>query len=162
MACQQILSSIFDSAIKKLNSSNSEVNSNSNSAPLFGYVHVLNHGNAIFITDERQSYLISIEYIMLFRLKTGDRLQARVAYSASNDRYIVNEIIHVQHITYDNAPIIKTNQNFNIAENNVGVGTSVLVPVKDNMDIATKVAKIISDLPQDMVPFLLSFDGRPT
>ena len=162
MAMQQMLSLIFDGEVRKLNHAFNQVRSANASAPLSGYVHLLEQGNAIFITDERQSYLITIEFTLYFHLKTGDRLQARVAYNADCHNHVVCEILNVQHVTYDDAPVIKANQSIDLCGRSINLGTSILVPATDNQDIATKISKIHHALPEDMVSMLLSIDGRPT
>ena len=162
MLAQYILSSLFADSIKRLNSTFSEVNSAPNTAPVSGYVHLLDHGNAIFITDNRQSYLISLEFTLYFHLKTGDRLQARVAFNPDCNSHVVVQIIEVKHVTHDNAPLIKADQSFQLSGQQINLGTSVLIPATDNLDIADKVEKIVHALPAHAVPILLSFDGRPT
>ena len=162
MSTQQVLSFIFNDAVYRLNHSFSEVNSSTNTAPLSGFVHLLDQGNAIFITEDRQSYLISIEFTLYFHLKTGDRLQARTTYSSECNHYVVTEITEVKHVAYDNAPVIKSDSSFDLAGHKIDLGTSVLIPVTDNQDIANKVAQITQSLPADTIPILLSFDGRAT
>ena len=162
MPTQHVLSSIFTDAVNRLNSTFSEVKSSTNTAPLLGYVHLLDQGNAIFITDDRQSYLITLEFTLYYHLKTGDRLQARVAFSTNCNNYVVTEIIEVNHVAYDSAPVIKADRSFTLSGQKLNLGTSVLIPATDNADIAAKVAQIISTLPTDTIPILLSFDGRPT
>lgn len=162
MSTQYVLSSVFADSINRLNSVFSEVNSSTNTAPLAGFVHLLDQGNAIFITDDRQSYLITIEFTLYFHLKTGDRLQARVAFNPDCNHYVVTEIIKVDHVAYDNAPVIKAERSFNLVNQKINFGTSVLIPATDNLDIADKVKQITQTLPADATPILLSFDGRPT
>ena len=162
MSIQHLLSLLFDNEVQKLNNAFSEVNSSTASAPLSGYAHLLDQGNAIFITDERQPYLISLEFTLYHHLKTGDRLQARVAYNTDCASQVVSEIINVQHVVYDEAPVMKNNQSFNLFQHSINLGTSVLLPVGDNTDIAKKVAQICDTLPAHLTPVLLSFDGRPT
>ena len=130
--------------------------------PLTGYVHTLDKGHAIFITDDRKPFLITIEFVLFYRLRTGDRLRARVAYTSEADNCVVTEIIEVQHVAYEDAPVIKADRNFDLFGTTVGLGTSVMLPVGDNADIAAKVPQILASLPADTMPILLSFDGRPT
>ncbi len=162
MLSQRILSKIFDNSVQRLNSIFSEVNSGTSSAPQYGYVHLLDQGNSLFITPDRQSCLISIEFTLYFHLKTGDYIQARTTYSSECNYHVVTEIISVNHVTYDNAPVIKPERTFQLAGENVHLGTSVLVPATDNRDIANKVSQIAKSLPADTIPMFLSFDGRPT
>ena len=162
MSTQRILSAIFDESVQRFNRAFNQVSSTPNTAPLSGYVHLLDQGQALFITDERQTYLISVELILYFHLKTGDRLEARVAYSPDDNNYIVTDIVTVKHVGYENAPLIKANRSFTLFNQTVNFGTSILVPADDNVSITTKVDQITHELPQDVVPILLSFDGRPT
>ena len=162
MPARQLLSLMFADVINKLNNADTRVSSGSNSAPLSGYVHILNHGNALFITDDRRSCVITIELALFFHLKTGDRLQARIAFDPDWNNYIVSEIINVQHITYEDAPVVKPNRSINLLGHTVNLGTSILISAGDNADIVTKVNTITQNLPTDLIPILLSFDGRPT
>lgn len=162
MPTRHILSIIYCDAIQRLNNIYHRVSSTSATAPLSGYVHLLNQGNAIFITDERQPYLVTIESTLFHKLKTGDRLQARVTYNADSHNDIVSEIIDVQHVTYDDAPVVKSNRSLDLCGNTINLGTSLLVHVEDNTDIVDKVDRIRRALPTDITPILLSFDGRPT
>lgn len=162
MLTQYVLSSVFAESVNRLNSTFSEVNSSTNTDLLSGFVHLLDQGNAIFITDDRKSYLITIEFTLYFHLKTGDRLQARVAFSSDCNNYVVTEIIKVIHVGYDNAPVIKADHSFSLANQKINFGTSVLIPTTDNLDIADKVKQLTKVLPADTTPILLSFDGRPT
>ena len=162
MSIQRLLSLIFDDEIQKLNNSFNEVNSSSASEPLSGYVHLLDQGNAVFITDDRKPYLIAIEFVMYFRLKTGDRVQARISFNPSTCSHVVCQIIEVKHVTYDEAPVIKANQTISLCGNTINLGTSLMVPVTDNTDIAAKTVRVIKSLPDHIIPILLSLDGRPT
>jgi len=162
MSIQHLLSLLFDNEVQKLNNAFSEVNSSTASAPLSGYAHLLDQGNAIFITDDRKSYLITIEFTAYFHLKTGDRLQARISFNPATANYVVCEIINVQHVNYDDAPTIRTNQSLDLCGNTINLGTSIMIPATDNTDIATKTAQITAALPTHIIPILLSFDGRPT
>lgn len=160
------MSSIFDDVIQRMNITyDSAVHSRplpDSLEPLTGYVHTLDHGNAIFITDDRKPYLITVDCALYYRLRTGDRLQARVGYTSEYGNCVVTEILDVQHVAYDDAPSIKPNRSFNLFNHTVNFGTSVLVPVGDNTDITNKVSQIQAQLPADATPILLSFDGRPT
>lgn len=160
------MSSIFDDVIQRMNITyGSAVHSRplpETIEPLNGYVHTLDQGNAIFITDDRKPYLITVECALFYRLQTGDRLQARVAYTSEYGNCVVTEVLNVQHVAYDDAPVMKANRSFPLFNHTVDFGTSVMVPVGDNTDITAKVAQIQSQLPADVVPILLSFDGRPT
>ena len=162
MTIQSMLSLIFNDEVQKLNNSFRQVKSDTASAPLSGYVHLLDQGNAIFITDEHQSYLITIEFTLYFRLKTGDRLQARVSYNSDCNNKVVCEIIKVEHVNYDQAPMHKTNRSLDLSGNTINLGTSIMIPATDNTDIANKINQIAHTLPDDIAPILLSFDGRPT
>ena len=162
MLMQHILSFIFDENIKRLNTAFNQVRSSVTSAPLSGYVHLLDQGNAIFISDEHKTYLITLEFTLYFHLRTGDRLQARVTYNTGTNNNVVTEIVKVQHVSYDDAPVIKADRSINLCNHTINLGTSILIPVIDNIDITSKVAKIQTALPNDIVPILLSFDGRPT
>lgn len=159
------MSSVFDDVIQKLEISYSQVRS----APLpktgdllTGYVHILDHGNAIFISDDFKPYLITVEYVAFYKLKMGDRIHAKINYNSEYNNYIVTEITNVEHVNYDEAPVTKPKHTIDLFSNPVYLGTSVLLPIVDNLDIASKVAQIISHLPDDVTPILLSFDGRPT
>ena len=156
------MSSIFDDIVKRLNLTYSEVHSRPATTPLSGYVHLLNQGNAIFITDEHQPYLITLEFALFHHLKTGDRMQARVTYDSDCGNNVVSELIEVQHVTYDEAPMKKAEQTINWDNHTIKLGTSILIPVTDNTDVAAKVAQIQNALPDEIVPVLLSIDGRPT
>lgn len=159
------MSSIFDDLTQRLEISYSQVRSaplSDTSKTLTGYVHTLNQGNGIFITDEHKPYLITVEFIAFYKLKMGDRIHAKVNYDSEYNNYIVTEIIKVDHVNYDEAPVSKPVYSFNSFNHSISLGTSVLLPVNDNQDIAAKVAQIITDLPNDVMPILLSFDGRPT
>lgn len=162
MSIQHLLSILFDSEIQKLNSSFSEVNSSPASEPLFGYVHLLDQGNAILITDDRKPYLITVEFAVYFHLKTGDRVQARISFNPTTCTHVVCQIIEVKHVAYDEAPLIKADQSFDLCGTTINLGTSIMIPVTDNNDIATKTACITGVLPNHVVPMLLSFDGRST
>ncbi len=162
MLTRHLLSLIFDEAVQNLNSACHQVNSQPANATLSGYVHLLDQGNAIFITDERKPYLITLEFTLFHKLKTGDRLQARVVNDSANNHNVVSEIVSVQHVTYDDAPVISAIQTLNLFDNTINLGTSILIPVGDNTDIVTKVAHIVDTLPDNITPILLSFDGRPT
>lgn len=165
MSTRLHMSSIFDDVIKRLNTTYSTVRSNPlpvTNKPLSGYVHTLEQGNAIFITDDRRPYLITLEFAVYYQLKTGDRLQARVAYDMEYDNYLVNEVVEVQHVAYDEAPMIKADRSFTLFGTTVNFGTSVLLPVGDNADIVAKVPQIMQALPDNVTPVFLSFDGRPT
>ncbi len=162
MSTQLCMSSIFDDVVKKLILTYSEVHSRPATTPLSGYVHLLEHGNAIFITDERQPYLIPLEFALFHHLKTGDRMQARVTYDSDCGNNVVSELIEVQHVTYDEAPMKKAEQTINLDNHTIKLGTSILIPATDNTDVAAKVAQIQNALPDEIVPVLLSIDGRPT
>jgi len=158
------MSSIFDDVIQKLKISYSEVHSapiTDTSKFLAGYVHNLDTGTAIFITDDRKPFLIPLECVIYYKLQTGDHIKAKVNYSSEYNNYIVNEIIEVQHVNYETATVIKSNRSIDVLCNSVSLGTSVLLPVTDNQDIMHKVAQILPTLPADVTPILLSFDGRP-
>lgn len=162
MSTQLCMSSIFDDVVKKLILTYSEVHSRPATTPLSGYVHLLEHGNAIFITDERQPYLIPLEFALFHHLKTGDRMQARVTYDSDCGNNVVSELIEVQHVTYDEAPMKKAEQTINLDHHTIKLGTSILIPTTDNTDVAAKVAQIQNALPDDVEPVLLSIDGRQT
>ncbi len=157
------MSSIFDDIVRKVNSTYScELHSRelTTATPLTGYVHTLDQGNAIFITDERKPYLITVEFALYYRLKTGDRIHAEVEYNPEYENYVVSKLLDVQHVTYDMSQAIKSNRSFDALGNTIQLGTSVLIPASDNTDIANKVAQIQAELPNDTIPVLLSFDGR--
>ena len=159
------MSSIFDDVIKRMEITYSQVRSaplDDTSKILTGYVHTLDHGNAVFITDDRKPFLITIEFVLFHHLKTGDRIKAKVSYNSEFNNYAVSEVIEITHVTYDDAPVIKSNRSIDILGNSVSIGTSVMIPVKDNQDVTDKVAKMMTTLPADTLPILLSFDGRPT
>ncbi len=160
------MSSVFDDVVQRLHLTyDTQVRSRplpDTDEPLTGYVHTLDQGNAIFITDDRKPYLITIELALYYHLQTGDRLQAKVAYKSEHDNYVVTEVIDVQHVAYDDADVVKANRSFNLYGYSVYFGTSVMLPVGDNTDISAKFAKILTTLPKDATPILLSFDGRPT
>ena len=160
------MTSIFDDIIQRLNTTyTSEVRSCPTAdtlKPVSGYVHLLDGGNALLITDERHPYLITLEFVIYYHLKTGDRIQARVSYDVEYDNFLVKEVIDIQHVAYDEAPAIKADRTIDLFGNKINLGTSVMVPVGDNTDIANKVSQIIGILPADVVPMFLSFDGRPT
>lgn len=162
MPAKQLLSLMFADVVNKLNNADTRVSSGLNSAPLSGYVHLLNHGNALFITDDRRSCVITIELALVFQLKTGDRLQAKVTFDPDWNNYIVSEIVSVQRVAYENAPVIKPSRSINLLGRTINLGTSVLISAGDNTDIATKINTITEHLPANLVPMLLSFDGRPT
>jgi|GEM_PF-6150856 len=160
------MTSIFDDVIKRLNTTyHSEVRSRPAAdtlVPVSGYVHLLDQGNAILITDAHRPYLITLEFVVYYQLKTGDRLQARITYDADYDNFIVSEMLDVKHVTYDDAPMAKPARTIDLCGNKINLGTSVMTAVGDNSDIAAKVSQITHALPADVVPMLLSFDGRPT
>ena len=159
------MSSVFDDVVQKLKTSYSEVRSaplTDTSKSLTGYVHTLDKGTAIFITDERKPFLIPIECVLYYKLQTGDHIQAKVNYNSEYGNYVVTEVTEVQHVTYETATVIKSDRKFDILGQSVYLGTSVLLPVADNQDITKKVANILPTLPADITPILLSFDGRPT
>lgn len=156
---------IFDDLLQKRQISYSEVHSGpipDTNKSFTGYVHTLDQGHAIFISDERNPYLITVEYVAYYKLKTGDRITAKVNFSSEFNNYIVYEISNIEHVHYEDAIAIKSNRSIEIYNNKVLLGTSVLLPVTDNQDTATKVAQILSTLPENIIPILLSFDGRPT
>jgi len=156
---------IFDELLQKRQFSYSEVHSRPipNTTQSFtGYVHTLDLGHAIFISEERKPYLITVEFVAYYNLKTGDRITAKVNFSSEYNNYIVYEITDIEHIHYDEASVIKSNRSLEICDNQVSLGTSIMIPVSDNQDTATKVAQILPSLPADVTPILLSFDGRPT
>ena len=159
---KRILSNLFAEQVNRLNNCFTELNSSAKSEPVFGYIHLLDRGNAIFITDERKPYLVSIEFTAFYKLKTGDRVQACTSFSPACNNYVVEQIVEVNHVAYDEAPVVKADTSFNLGGRKVDLGTSVLIPVDDNLDIANKVAKIQQALPENTVPVFLSFDGRKT
>ncbi|MBQ7973990.1 MAG: hypothetical protein IJ295_03500 [Clostridia bacterium] len=157
--------SIFEDVIFKQEITYSQVRSAplvDTSKILTGYVHTLDQGTAIFITDDRKPFLIPIECVLYYKLATGDRIQAKVNFSSEYNNYVVIEVNEIQHVTYDQAPVVKSNRSFNLLGNSIALGTSALLPVTDNSDIVSKVAQILPQLPADVTPILLSFDGRPT
>ena len=159
------MSSIFDDIVKKREFSYSQVCSapiTDTSKLLTGYVHTLDRGTAIFITEDCKAFLIPIECVLYYQLQTGDYIQAKVDYQSEFSNYAVTEVVKTEHVNYDKAPTIKSNRIMQILGNNVHLGTSVMLPVADNTDTASKVAAILSTLPEDVTPILLSFDGRPT
>lgn len=160
------MSSIFDDIFQKIHLTYGDVvRSRPLSLPselLSGYVHTLEQGNALLITDDHKPYMITLEFALYHRLKTGDRVSAKVCYTTEYSNYVVNELVNVQHVNYDDAPVIKSKRKFDLFDNTVTMGTSILIPVKDNTDIADKVAQITATLPTDIMPILLSFDGRET
>ena len=159
---KEILSSLFARQVAKLNLCFDEIQSTNSSAPLFGYVHLLNSGNALFISDERKPYLVSLEFTIFYKLKTGDRIQARTGYNSFCDSFVVEQIIAVEHVAYQETAMVPAQQNFTLNQHKVRLGTSVLVPIKDDCDLVQKVTQIQRGLPTDTTPFLLSFDGRMT
>ena len=159
------MSSIFDDVIKKLEISYSEVRSaplTDTSKTIVGYVHILNKGTAILITEDRKPFLIPIEFVLFHKLQMGDYIHAKVNYSSEYGNYAVTEISEISHVGYETATTIKSDRKLNVLGNSVFLCTSVLLPVNDNQDVITKVAQILPTLPADITPILLSFDGRPT
>lgn len=159
------MASIFDDVVQKLQISYSEVRSaplTDTSQLLTGYVHTLDKGSAIFITDDLKPFLIPIECVIYYKLQTGDHIQAKVNYSSEYNNYVVTDVVNVEHVHYEDATVIKSDRTIDILGNPIFLGTSVLLPVTDNQDITAKVAQILPTLPADVTPILLSFDGRPT
>lgn len=156
------MASIFADIVQKVNPNTCEVHSRelTSTTLLTGYVHTLDQGNALFITDERKPYLITLELVLFYHLKTGDHLRAEVEYSSEYENYVVTKVLDVQHVNYDLAQAIKSTRSFSVLGNAIQSGTSVLIPANDNTDIANKIAQIQTELPNDIVPMLLSFDGR--
>lgn len=162
MSTQLVLSKLFAESVQRLNQTFTEVNSDANAQTRTGYAHLLDQGNALFISDNRQPYLIPIELTLFFHLKTGDRLQALTTFNSESNNYVVTKILTVEHIAYDNAPLIRAEHHFELWQQEINLGTSVLIPVRDNADIVDKVADVVRQLPTDIVPVLLSFDSRAT
>ena len=159
------MSSIFDDVVKKLEISYSEVRSaplTDTSKTITGYVHVLDKGTAILITEERKPFLIPIECVLYYKLQMGDHIHAKINYSSEHGNYVVTEVSEITHVTYETAATIKSDRKLDIFGNPVYLGTSVLLPVGDNQDVTNKVSQILPSLPADITPILLSFDGRPT
>lgn len=159
------MASIFDDVVKKLEISYSEVRSaplTDTSKTVTGYVHMLNNGTAILITETRQPFLIPIECVLYYKLQMGDYVHTKIDYSSEYNNYVVTKINEIAHVAYETAAVVKSDRKFDILDNSIYLGTSVLLPVGDNQDITDKVAKILPALPADITPILLSFDGRPT
>ena len=130
--------------------------------PVAGYVHTLDGGNALFITNDRKAHPIPIEMALFYHLNTGDQIRAKVVFSHDHDNYITHSIESLNHVHYDDAEMIPTQRSFTLGKHTIQYGTSVLIPVGDNTDIAKQVNQIFPALPADVVPFFLSFDGRAT
>lgn len=157
--------SIFDDILQKRQISYSAVHSapiTDTNILLTGYVHTLDHGNAIFISEDRKAFLITVEFVAYYQLQTGDKITAKVNFSSEYNNYIVYEITDVEHVHYDQAAVTRAIRSIQLYGKDVLLGTSIMIPVNDNQDTVTKVAQILPNLPADVTPILLSFDGRPT
>lgn len=125
-----------------------------------GYVHTLNGGNAILITDDFIPYLITTNLVQKHTLKTGDYVECQATFSAFHGRDLVIMINSVRHIDYDAIPAVKATRHFTIDNQKISLGSSTLVRIDQATDVYQRVEQIFANVPLSAKKIVLSFDGR--
>ena len=125
-----------------------------------GYVHTLNAGNAILITDDFIPYLITTDLVQKHALKTGDYVDCQATFSAFHERDLIIMVDNVRHVNYDEIPVVKATRHFTIDGRPINFGSTTLVQIDQQTDIYQRAEQIFTNVPANAKKMVLSFDGR--
>ena len=125
-----------------------------------GYVHMLNLGHALLITDNFIPYVIPKKLVETHDLKTGDFIDCQATFSTFHGRDLVVLINDVRRSNYDAIPAVKATRNFTVADHQVGLGCTTLVNLEHGSDNYQRVTDIFQNAPTKAKKMVLSFDGR--
>lgn len=157
------LSRIFDDVVESKNYTYDQLNSRPTAYGnkiYSGYVHMLSTGYAILITEDLLHFMIGVHDIDDHHLKTGDYINAKVAYDPQYENYMVIEITEVVQIDYDKLPVVRSDRTFNVKDQRVRFGTTAMLDINDNTDSYEQMHIAFANAPADAKKMVLSFDGR--
>lgn len=155
------MSCVFDEVITGLNDNYARSILNAPAGEeMTGYVHTLATGNAIFITDDCIPYFIAVDFIEHYHLQTGDRIRANVGFEMRYDHYMVTNIAQVTKVAYDDVTAVPSTQTYQLIGHQIDYGTTALITMDDHSNNIKRLAELAAELPNDVIPIVLSFDGR--